>query len=224
MKVFKLTMRLYVCQIILAITTLIFIAPLYKMTQNNPRLFSLITGLVYLMVMYSAVWRAGRADSRKIPGYYPDKNRCTCSEKDMIQYWNRLSGPLLYRIDMFVETARVDLMKLQGTGKEESTEAIRKRVEKARKIQEKRFVKKNYTFNSEMKAADIDEFCLLGKREKRLMEIAYTKMKLSARTYHRVLKVARTIADLDGSDVIKEKHISEALAYRLTERGDKENG
>lgn len=157
-------------------------------------------------------------------GYYPDKNRCTCSEKDMIQYRNRLSGPLLDRIDMYVETARVDLMKLQGAGNEESTETIRKRVEKARKIQQKRFQKKNYTFNSEMKASDMDEFCVLGKREKRLMEMAYTKLKLSARTYHRVLKVARTIADLDGSDVIKEKHISEALAYRITERRDKENG
>lgn len=157
-------------------------------------------------------------------GYYPDKNRCTCSEKDMIQYWNRLSGPLLDRIDMYVETSRVDLVKLQGTGKEESTETIRKRVEKVRKIQEKRFVKKNYTFNSEMKASDMDEFCVLGKKEKTLMEIAYTKLKLSARTYHRVLKVARTIADLDGSDVIREKHISEALAYRITERGDKERG
>jgi magnesium chelatase family protein len=142
----------------------------------------------------------------------------------MIQYWNRLSGPLLDRIDMYVETARVDLIKLQGTGKEESTETIRKRVEKARKIQEKRFAKKNYTFNSEMKASDMDEFCVLGKKEKLLMEIAYTKLKLSARTYHRVLKVARTIADLDGSDVIKEKHISEALAYRITEKGDKERG
>lgn len=79
----------------------------------------------------------------------------------MIQYWNRLSGPLLDRIDMYVETARVDLIKLQGTGKEESTETIRKRVEKARKIQEKRFAKKNYTFNSEMKASDMDEFCVL---------------------------------------------------------------
>lgn len=142
----------------------------------------------------------------------------------MIQYWNRLSGPLLDRIDMYVETARVDLIKLQGTGKEESTETIRKRVEKARKIQEKRFAKKNYTFNSEMKASDMDEFCVLGKKEKLLMEIAYTKLKLSARTYHRVLKVARTIADLDGSDVIKEKHISEALAYRITEKGYKERG
>ena len=156
-------------------------------------------------------------------GYYPDKNRCTCSQKDMIQYWNRLSGPLLDRIDMYVETSRVDLMKLQGEGKEESTETIRKRVEGARKTQEKRFRKKNYTFNSEMKAADMEEFCKLGREEKQLMEMAYTKLKLSARTYHRVLKVARTIADLDGSERISCKHISEALAYRLTERNGREN-
>ncbi|MBR6665916.1 MAG: YifB family Mg chelatase-like AAA ATPase [Lachnospiraceae bacterium] len=157
-------------------------------------------------------------------GYYPDKNRCTCSEKDMIQYWNRLSGPLLDRVDMYVETSRVDLLKLQGNGKEENTATIRKRVEQARSIQEKRFRKKNYTFNSEMKASDMDEFCNLGKAEKQLMELAYTNLKLSARTYHRVLKVSRTIADLDGSERIHEKHISEALLYRLTERNHGNNG
>ena len=157
-------------------------------------------------------------------GYYPDKNRCRCSEKDMIQYRNRLSGPLLDRIDMYVETSRVDLMRLQGNGKEESTETIRKRVEAARRIQERRFRKKNYSFNSEMKAADVEAFCVLGKKEKQLMEMAYSTLKLSARTYHRVLKVARTIADLDGSEEIKEKHISEALAYRMTERNGGSEG
>lgn len=156
-------------------------------------------------------------------GYYPDKNRCTCSQSDMIQYWNRLSGPLLDRIDMYVETSRVDLLKLQGNGKEETTETIRKRVERARKIQEKRFSKKEYTFNSEMKAADMEEFCCLGKAERQLMEMAYTKLKLSARTYHRVLKVARTIADLEGCEKISCNHISEALAYRMTERNYHKN-
>lgn len=157
-------------------------------------------------------------------GYYPDKNRCTCTQKDMIQYWNRLSGPLLDRIDMYVETSRVDLNRLQGTNKEESTETIRKRVEAARKIQEKRFRKKSYSFNSEMRASDVEEFCVLGRKEKHLMELAYSKLKLSARTYHRVLKVARTIADLEGSEMIREKHISEALAYRLTERSQQNEG
>jgi len=156
-------------------------------------------------------------------GYYPDKNRCTCTEKDINQYWNRLSGPLLDRIDMYVETSRVDLSRLQGNGKEESTATIRKRVEAARKIQEKRFKKKDYSFNSEMKPVDVEQFCVLGRKEKQLMELAYSRLKLSARTYHRVLKVARTIADLEGCEQIQEKHISEALAYRLTER-NKQNG
>jgi magnesium chelatase family protein len=157
-------------------------------------------------------------------GYYPDRNRCTCTEKDMLQYWNRLSGPLLDRIDMYVETGRVDLLHLQTERREESTQSIRKRVESARKIQERRFRKKEYTFNSEMKASDMDEFCMLGKKEKLLMEIAYTKLKLSARTYHRVLKVARTIADLEGCEYIRKQHIAEALAYRLTERNDRKDG
>ena len=156
-------------------------------------------------------------------GYYPDRNRCTCTEKDINQYWNRLSGPLLDRIDMYVETTRVELPKLQGVGREESTDSIRKRVEAARRIQEKRFRKKEYSFNSEMKAVDVEQFCTLGKKEKQLMELAYTRLKLSARTYHRVLKVARTIADLENCEQIQEKHISEALAYRMTER-NKQNG
>lgn len=157
-------------------------------------------------------------------GYYPDKNRCTCTEKDRLQYWNRLSGPLLDRIDMYVETTRVDLTKLQGVKKEETTQTIRKRVEAARRIQEERFRKKSYSFNSEMKAMDVEEFCVLGKQEKRLMELAYSKLRLSARTYHRVLKVARTIADLEGCEYIGKQHISEALAYRLTERNTQNEG
>ncbi len=157
-------------------------------------------------------------------GYYPDRNKCTCSEKEMQQYWNRLSGPLLDRIDMYVETGRVDLLHLQSGEKEETTQDIRKRVEKARKIQEKRFLGKGYSFNSEMNSSDVEEYCKLGKSEKQLMELAYSSLRLSARTYHRVLKVARTIADLDGSERILEKHISEALVYRMSERGKRSDG
>ena len=157
-------------------------------------------------------------------GYYPDKNRCTCSEKEISNYRNKLSGPLLDRIDMYVETARVDLDKLQRIGKGESSESIRKKVEKARRIQEKRFENKEYSFNAEMPSSDIEAFCSLGREEKQLMELAYRNLQLSARTYHRVLKVARTIADLDGCEQIKKQHIAEALAYRLTERNDRKNG
>ncbi len=151
-------------------------------------------------------------------GYFPDKNRCTCSEKEITNYWNKLSGPLLDRIDMYVETSRVDLDRLQSGGREETTDTIRKRVAEARKRQEKRFAKKSYSFNSEMTATDIEQFCVLGKKEKQIMELAYERLKLSARTYHRVLKVARTIADLDGSEEISAKHISEALSYRFIDR------
>jgi magnesium chelatase family protein len=157
-------------------------------------------------------------------GYYPDKNRCTCSEKEISNYRNKLSGPLLDRIDMYVETARVDLDKLQSIGKGESSESIRKKVEKARKIQEKRFQNREYSFNAEIPSSDIETFCSLGKEEKQLMELAYRNWQLSARTYHRVLKVARTIADLEGCERIKKHHIAEALAYRLTERNDRKDG
>lgn len=157
-------------------------------------------------------------------GYYPDKNRCTCSEKEISNYRNKLSGPLLDRIDMYVETARVDLVKLQSTGKGESSESIRRKVEKARRIQDKRFQNREYSFNAEMPSSDIEIFCPLGKDEKELMELAYRNLQLSARTYHRVLKVARTIADLEGCERIKKHHIAEALAYRLAERNDRKDG
>lgn len=155
-------------------------------------------------------------------GYYPDMNRCTCTEKEITGYWNKLSGPLLDRIDMYVETSRVELDRLQKEGKEETTEQIRKRVEKARKMQEVRFRNQKYTFNSEMSTTDIEQFCLLGKQERQLMEMAYERFKLSARTYHRVLKVARTIADLDECEKIECKHISEALSYRFIDRSRQE--
>ncbi len=151
-------------------------------------------------------------------GYFPDKNRCRCSEPELKKYWNRLSGPLLDRMDMYVETSRIELEKLQSMGQGESSGEIRRRVMEARAVQEERFRGKSYSFNGDMEPRELEQSCALGETEKRLMELAYRRLDLSARTYHRVLKVARTIADLGHSDRIREEHLSEALAYRFTER------
>lgn len=156
-------------------------------------------------------------------GYFPDKNRCCCSEADIAKYRNKLSGPLLDRMDMYVETSRIELDKLQSVQPGESSAEIRRRVMDARAIQQERFQGKKYSFNGDMEAGELEQFCKLGKEEKRLMELAYKRLDLSARTYHRILKVARTIADLEHSEQIREEHISEALAYRLTE-GARRNG
>lgn len=156
-------------------------------------------------------------------GFFPDKNRCRCREEDIAKYWSKLSGPLLDRMDMYVETSRIELEKLQSIRPGESSARIRQRVVEARAIQEERFCNKRYSFNGDMEAGEMEKYCELGREEKRLMELAYKRLELSARTYHRTLKVARTIADLEHSERIREEHLSEALAYRLTE-GVRRNG
>lgn len=148
-------------------------------------------------------------------GFYPDKNKCTCTEAELHRYRGKLSGPLIDRIDMHVETQRVDLSSLNGEEPGECTAIIRERVARARALQEERFRGQNIQFNSRMEVQDIEKYCHLEGKEKRLMELAYNSLELSARTYHRVLKVARTIADLEGEEKISERHISEALAYRF---------
>ncbi len=157
-------------------------------------------------------------------GFFPDKNRCRCSEGELVKYWSRLSGPLLDRMDMYVETSRIELQKLQSIRQGESSARIRERVVEARAVQEERFHEKKYSFNGDMEAGELEYYCELGREEKRLMELAYRKLDLSARTYHRILKVARTIADLGHSERIREEHLSEALAYRLTEGAWRRNG
>lgn len=156
-------------------------------------------------------------------GFFPDKNRCRCREEDIAKYWSKLSGPLLDRMDMFVETSRIELEKLQSIQPGESSARIRQRVVEARAIQEERFVNKRYSFNRDMEAGELKKYCELGREEKRLMELAYKRLELSARSYYRILKVARTIADLEHSERIREEHLSEALAYRMTE-GMRRNG
>ncbi len=156
-------------------------------------------------------------------GFFPDKNRCRCRKEDIAKYWSKLSGPLLDRMDMFVETSRIELEKLQSIQPGESSARIRQRVVEARAIQEERFVNKRYSFNRDMEAGELKKYCELGREEKRLMELAYKRLELSARSYYRILKVARTIADLEHSERIREEHLSEALAYRLTE-GVRRNG
>ena len=157
-------------------------------------------------------------------GFFPDKNRCRCSEGELTKYWSRLSGPLLDRMDMFVETSRIELQKLQSIRQGECSARIRQRVIEARAVQEERFRGKNYSFNGDMGSGELERYCELGREEKRLMELAYRQLDLSARTYHRILKVARTIADLGHSERIREEHLSEALAYRLTEGAWRKNG
>lgn len=151
-------------------------------------------------------------------GFYPDKNKCTCTASELQQYRAKISGPLLDRIDLYVETGAVDIFKLRTGTEEESTEKIRKRVIQARIRQQERFAECAYDFNGEIPPGDIERFCSLGREEQELLEAAYSRLGLSARSYHRILRVARTIADLAGSERISTEHLGEALSYRIAER------
>lgn len=146
-------------------------------------------------------------------GFFPDTNRCTCTEPQVRHYMGKVSGPILDRIDLCVEMKAVDYASLRGQ-KQECSADIRKRVEVARKIQDERFAGTGYRFNGDMDAAVIGKYCELGAEEQRCMEKLYDALHLSARAYHRILKVSRTIADLSGSERICQEHLMEAAFYR----------
>lgn len=150
-------------------------------------------------------------------GYYPNVNRCKCTETQVKRYMGKVSGPILDRIDLCVELQPVDVKKLQmkkKAGNTENSSSIRERVMKARKIQEKRFAGTRYQFNADIEGADMEELCPLGKKEKECMEQLYRSLQLGARSYHRICKVARTIADLAGAEQIGVEHLMEAACFR----------
>lgn len=143
----------------------------------------------------------------------PDKN-CSCSPMQVANYKKKVSGPLMDRIDLHVEVPRVEFEKLREETLAESSEHIRARVEAARQRQTERFKHTACTTNTDMKNKEIREFCKLNDQSVELMKQAVTQMHLSARSYHRILKLARTIADLDNADHIETTHVAEALQYR----------
>lgn len=147
-------------------------------------------------------------------GYYPDNRRCTCSESKIRRYMGKISGPVLDRIDLCVETTLPAFAQLQTVGREECSEAIRTRVQEARKRQKERFGKTG-RLNVHMTQEEIFKYCALTKETRAFMEQAFLSMRLSARAFHRVLRLARTIADLEQEDAILEQHLTEALCYRL---------
>lgn len=149
-------------------------------------------------------------------GYYGDPTHpCTCSPRKIADYQARLSGPLIDRIDLHVNVPRVENDKLVNLGRGESSATIRARVEKARVIQRERFKNHPHLFaNADMTTGEITTFCILTDEAKQLLKISLDRLKLSARAYHRVLKLSRTIADLDASDTIEIRHVAEAIQYR----------
>ncbi|HEX5430002.1 MAG TPA: YifB family Mg chelatase-like AAA ATPase [Patescibacteria group bacterium] len=148
-------------------------------------------------------------------GYYSDPTKaCICTPAQIMKYQKKISGPLLDRIDLHVEVGRVEYDKLSSDANGENSQEIQKRVQRARDIQTKRFKNSQVKTNSEMSIKEIKDFCKLDETEQQFMKAAVIKMYLSARSYHRILKLGRTIADLAGSPKLQLNHLAEALQYR----------
>ncbi|MFI5265463.1 MAG: ATP-binding protein, partial [Candidatus Levyibacteriota bacterium] len=148
--------------------------------------------------------------------------QCSCTTLQVLKYQKRISGPLLDRIDIHIDVPAVDVKKItaDSTDEGEGSQTDRNRVEKARKRQQKRFHGKKIITNSEMSAKDIKTLLKIEQDAKDILREAVTKLSLSARSYHKVIKISQTIADLANSKTIKSSHVLEALQYRPKITGD----
>lgn len=151
-------------------------------------------------------------------GFYGYSDKCTCSQNAISKYLSKISGPLLDRIDIQVEAADVDYEDLRFKEKSESSKDIKERVLKAHKIQIERYKNDGIYFNSQLTANLIEKYCILGENEELMLKKVFEKFKISARAYHKILKVARTIADLEGEENINVSHLIGATDYRNLDR------
>ncbi len=151
-------------------------------------------------------------------GYHGYSDKCTCRESEIAKYMGKISGPLLDRIDIHIEAAAVNFEKMGSTVPAESSAEIKKRVIKAHKIQLERYSGEGIYFNSQLSSSQINKYCRLGADETKLLKLAFDRLGMSARAYHKILKLSRTIADLAGSAEIKTEHIKEALQLRDLDR------
>ena len=139
---------------------------------------------------------------------------CTCTASARARYQNKISGPLLDRIDIQIDVPVASYTEISGAGKEESSAEMKKRVERAREVQRERFKGTGVTCNAKMTAVQTREYCVMDEEASLLIKRSYDALGLSGRTFDKILRVARTIADMDGYDIIKREHIFEALTYK----------
>ena len=151
-------------------------------------------------------------------GYYP-MDKCRCTYRQIVKYQSRISGPILDRIDLFVRCEEIGYEALTSNSKEESSADIRKRVSKAWEIQKERFAQSTTLFNGRMNKNEVEIYCKLDEEGQQLMKEAFSVFQLTGRSYFKILKVARTIADLEGSYDIKSRHVEEALYFRQKGEG-----
>lgn len=149
-------------------------------------------------------------------GYYPDRNKCNCTEQDVKKYTEKISGPILDRMDLCVRMNNISYLQLNDMEEGEDSATIKERVDRAVDIQRKRYVDDEINFNSQLSGEKLKKYCELGQGQQQLMEQIYNKMELSVRAYEKVLKVSRTIADLKGHENIEVGDISEAVSFKMT--------
>lgn len=148
-------------------------------------------------------------------GYYPDRSRCFCTERQIRMYQNKISGPMLDRIDILVQVEAVPFEKMRSQEKEESSLDIKKRVEICREIQRSRYKKENFEVNAHLNESGVEKYCTMTRECENLLEELVKKSKISFRGYVRILKLARTIADMEESSQIEETHLAEAILFRM---------
>ena len=152
-------------------------------------------------------------------GYFTDpKKECHCTPYQIQRYLSKISGPLLDRIDIHLNVPRLNYDELSQRRKGDLSEVIRRRINGARKIQEKRYKKDSILFNAHLESKDLEKHCMLDNEGKELLKMAILELGISARAYDKILKVARTIADLEEVETIEASHISEAISYRSLDR------
>ena len=151
-------------------------------------------------------------------GFYPDMNRCRCTSGEITHYLGKISQPLLERIDICTEVPAVSFSKMKKKIAGESSAQIRKRVEAVQEIQRERYKEEKFCFNGELDGRKLEKYCVMTGGADKLLEQAYEQFQFSTRAYHKILKTARTIADMESSEKIKEEHICEALTYRAYDK------
>ena len=156
----------------------------------------------------------GTMNPCKCGWYGHPSGRCRCSANEVRNYHSRISGPLLDRIDIIVEAPALEYEELKNRAPAESSADIKKRVNKARDAQKKRFAESEISKNADMGTKALNKYCALTPECEELMRQAFDKMGLTARSYDRILRVARTIADMEGEESISPMHIAEAIQYR----------
>lgn len=150
-------------------------------------------------------------------GYYPDRNRCNCSENEVRRYMNKVSKPILDRIDIFINSHQTEYKDITDNKSVYTSEEIRQKVELARQRQLLRYKDENISFNSQLSSALTRKYCVLDEDSKEMMEKVFNKYNLTIRGYFKILKVARSVADYEDSEEIKVPHIAEAISYRAVE-------